>query len=176
MNEPIQPPESGTTDLATPTAASVAPASAGSRMRRLGVESLVYGLSTILGRFLNYLLVPFYVAQFSAAENGVQNVVYALSPLVAVLFMLGLAESYMRTAAGSIGGTTADDELAVRRAFSMAFGTILFGGAALVTVGLALVPWGRAETHLPVSLRPRKGSSSRYDRRWPRRLRSSWTG
>ena len=29
---------------------------------------------------------------------------------------------------------------------------------------------------LPVSLRPRKGSSSRSGPRWPRRLRSSWTG
>ena len=30
------------------------------KIKRLGTDTAIYGVSTILGRFLNFLLVPFY--------------------------------------------------------------------------------------------------------------------
>ncbi|MBD0320455.1 MAG: hypothetical protein ICV87_08985, partial [Gemmatimonadetes bacterium] len=58
------------------TAAPSAGRGFGARLRRLGSESLVYGLSSIVGRFLSYLLTPYYAYAFTPAENGVQSVVY----------------------------------------------------------------------------------------------------
>ena len=33
-------------------------------------DTAIYGLSSIIGRFLNYLLVPLYTAKMSAASGG----------------------------------------------------------------------------------------------------------
>ena len=36
----------------------------------LAKDTAIYGLSSIVGRFLNYLLVPLYTAKLSAASGG----------------------------------------------------------------------------------------------------------
>ncbi|HVG43573.1 MAG TPA: hypothetical protein VM890_02550, partial [Longimicrobium sp.] len=43
------------------------------KLKRLGSESLIYGLSSVFGRFLSYLLQFMYVGYFTTAENGVQS-------------------------------------------------------------------------------------------------------
>lgn len=111
----------------------------GARLGRLGSESLVYGLSTILGRFLGYLLQPFYASQFTAEENGVQTLVYTLLSLASVVFVLGLDVAYMRGAAraGEAGG---DAETGRRRAFTMSLAAVAGIGAVLLGMGLLAVP------------------------------------
>ena len=42
-----------------------------STLRKLASETAIYGVSSIVGRFLNYLLVPLYTYHFSPAEYGV---------------------------------------------------------------------------------------------------------
>jgi O-antigen/teichoic acid export membrane protein len=42
-----------------------------SSLRQLVSQTAIYGLSSIIGRFLNYLLVPLYTYTFSAGEYGV---------------------------------------------------------------------------------------------------------
>ncbi|HET8657029.1 MAG TPA: hypothetical protein VFL93_16000, partial [Longimicrobiaceae bacterium] len=44
----------------------------GAKLRRLGSETLIYGLSSIVGRFLTYLLQPFYAHEFTPDINGIQ--------------------------------------------------------------------------------------------------------
>lgn len=46
-------------------------------IRKLASQTAIYGLSSIFGRFLNYLLVPLYTYYFSAAEYGVVAEFYA---------------------------------------------------------------------------------------------------
>ena len=39
-------------------------------LKSLAKDTAIYGLSSIVGRFLNYLLVPIYAAAMSAASGG----------------------------------------------------------------------------------------------------------
>ena len=38
--------------------------------KSLAKDTAIYGLSSIIGRFLNYLLVPLYTYRISAASGG----------------------------------------------------------------------------------------------------------
>ncbi|MEW5927108.1 MAG: lipopolysaccharide biosynthesis protein [Gemmatimonadota bacterium] len=134
----------------SPAAPPVAPAGFGARLGRLGSESLVYGLSAILGRFLGYLLQPFYASQFTAEENGVQTVVYTLLSLTSVVFVLGLDVAYMRgTATHAAGGGGEDPATARSRAFTLSLAAIAGIGAALLGLGLLLVPWAAGYFGVP---------------------------
>lgn len=65
-------------------------------LRQLISQTAIYGLSSILGRFLNYLLVPLYTYTFSAAEYGVVSEFYAYAGFFAVLLVFGLETGYFR--------------------------------------------------------------------------------
>ena len=65
-------------------------------IRQLISQTAIYGLSSILGRFLNYLLVPLYTYTFSAAEYGVVSEFYAYAGFFAVLLIFGLETGYFR--------------------------------------------------------------------------------
>ena len=39
-------------------------------LKSLAKDTAIYGLSSIVGRFLNYLLVPLYTAVITAASGG----------------------------------------------------------------------------------------------------------
>ncbi len=79
--------------------ATAIPVGFGPRLKRLGSESLVYGLSTVVGRLLGYLLQPYYAHHFDPAQNGVQSVVYVYSPIIGIVLYLGMDIAYMRNAA-----------------------------------------------------------------------------
>ena len=61
-------------------------------------DTAIYGLSSIVGRFLNYLLVPLYTAQFSAASGayGIITNIYAYVALAMVLLTFGMETTYFR--------------------------------------------------------------------------------
>ncbi|MGR9051149.1 MAG: lipopolysaccharide biosynthesis protein [Gammaproteobacteria bacterium] len=65
-------------------------------LRQLVSQTAIYGLSSIIGRFLNYLLVPLYTYTFSAGEYGVVSEFYAYAGFFAVLLVLGLETGYFR--------------------------------------------------------------------------------
>lgn len=65
-------------------------------LRKLASQTVIYGLSSIVGRFLNYLLVPLYTYTFAAAEYGVVSEFYAYAGFFAVLLTLGLETGYFR--------------------------------------------------------------------------------
>jgi hypothetical protein len=67
-----------------------------SPLRQLVSQTAVYGLSSIVGRFLNYLLVPLYTYTFSAGEYGVVSEFYAYAGFFAIVLMLGLETGYFR--------------------------------------------------------------------------------
>jgi O-antigen/teichoic acid export membrane protein len=67
-----------------------------SSLSQLVSQTAIYGLSSIVGRFLNYLLVPLYTYTFSAGEYGVVSEFYAYAGFFAVLLVLGLETGYFR--------------------------------------------------------------------------------
>jgi len=65
-------------------------------IKKLASQTAVYGLSSIFGRFLNYLLVPLYTYYFSAEEYGVVSEFYAYAGFFAVLLIFGFETGYFR--------------------------------------------------------------------------------
>lgn len=61
-------------------------------------DTAIYGVSSIVGRFLNYLLVPVYAAAMSAASGGygVVTEVYAWTALLMVILTYGMETTFFR--------------------------------------------------------------------------------
>ncbi len=69
-----------------------------SPIRKLTGETALYGLSSVIGRILNYLLVPFYTSIFSPAEYGVITELYAYAAFLQILYTYGIETAYFRFA------------------------------------------------------------------------------
>ena len=69
-------------------------------LKSLAKDTAIYGLSSIVGRFLNYLLVPLYTAKLSAESGGygVITNVYAYTALLLVLLTYGMETTFFRFA------------------------------------------------------------------------------
>ena len=69
-------------------------------LKSLAKETAIYGLSSIVGRFLNYLLVPVYTMAMSAQSGGygVVTNVYAWVALMLVLLTCGMETGFFRFA------------------------------------------------------------------------------
>lgn len=68
------------------------------RLGSLAKQTAIYGLSSIIGRFLNYLLVPLYTYKI-AAESGGYGIVtnlYAYTALLLVLLTFGMETTFFR--------------------------------------------------------------------------------
>ncbi len=108
-------------------------------LEKLAKQSAIYGISTIVGRLLSYLLTPYYTRIFAPSEFGVITDVYALIPFLLVLLTMGMESSYFRFAAkAEAENNTAED---VKEAKDRLFGT-LWGTtslAAFVFLSLACI-------------------------------------
>ena len=100
-------------------------------MKSLAKDTAIYGLSSIVGRFLNYLLVPLYTAKMAASDGGygVITNMYALTALILVLLTFGMETTFFRFA------NKGDED--PRRVFSTAL--IGVGGASVLFVALVLL-------------------------------------
>lgn len=67
-------------------------------LQSLFKDTAIYGLSSIVGRFLNYLLVPLYTARLAAAGGGYGIItnLYAYTALLLVLLTFGMETSFFR--------------------------------------------------------------------------------
>lgn len=65
-------------------------------LKSLAKDTAIYGLSSIVGRFLNYLLVPLYTAVIPASTGGygVVSNVYAYTALILVLLTFGMETGF----------------------------------------------------------------------------------
>ncbi len=64
--------------------------------KRLASQTAIYGLSSVLGRMLNYLLVPLYTAVFDPGAYGVVTELYAYIAFLNILYVYGLETAYFR--------------------------------------------------------------------------------
>jgi O-antigen/teichoic acid export membrane protein len=67
-------------------------------LKSLFKDTAIYGLSSIIGRFLNYLLVPLYTAKIAASSGGygVISEVYSYVALLMVLLTFGMETTFFR--------------------------------------------------------------------------------
>jgi O-antigen/teichoic acid export membrane protein len=100
-----------------------------SLLKKLAGETALYGLSSIVGRLLNMLLVPFYTRVLtSTSEYGAVIDLYATSAFIMVLFSYRMESAFFRF------GTPAEDR-------ERTFGTgmlSLFGTTAVIAGALLL--------------------------------------
>ncbi len=67
-------------------------------IKSLAKETAVYGLSSIVGRFLNWCLVPLYVYLFPTQEYGVVSYLYSFTAVALVLLNYGMETGFFRYA------------------------------------------------------------------------------
>jgi O-antigen/teichoic acid export membrane protein len=72
----------------------------GAGLKSLAKDTVIYGVSSIVGRFLNYLLVPLYTVKFSADSGGygVVTHMYAITAFLLVLLVYGMETGFFRFA------------------------------------------------------------------------------
>lgn len=99
-------------------------------LKSLAKDTAIYGLSSIVGRFLNYLLVPLYTAVIPAVSGGygVVSNVYAYTALILVLLTFGMETGFFRFA----NKTDADPKHVYANAL------LFVGGLSLLFVALCL--------------------------------------
>ena len=67
-------------------------------LKSLAKDTAIYGLSSIVARFINYLLVPIQTARFAASggEYGIITNVYAYVSLLIILLTFGMETTFFR--------------------------------------------------------------------------------
>jgi O-antigen/teichoic acid export membrane protein len=96
-------------------------------LKKLAGETAIYGLSSIVGRLFNYVLVPFHTRIFMTGEYGVQSYFYAWSGLLMVFFSYRMETAFFRF------GT---DETERDKAFSTGMMSII--GSTMILVALMM--------------------------------------
>ncbi len=113
-------------------------------LEKLAKQTAIYGISTIVVRFLNYLLTPYYTRIFDQGEYGIVTDIYALIPFALVLLSMGMESSYFRftTRAEEQGGDIAEGK---RRVFASTWGITSLNAVIFFIVVLLLnAPISRA--------------------------------
>lgn len=66
-------------------------------LKQLAKETGIYGVSSIVGKFLNYLLVPMYMRVFAGTgEFGIYTNLYAMAALLLVFLTYGMETAFFR--------------------------------------------------------------------------------
>jgi O-antigen/teichoic acid export membrane protein len=97
-----------------------------SQIKRLGADTAIYGVSTIVGRFLTFLLVPFYTNVLSTGQYGIVATVYSYIAFLNVVYSYGMEASYFRYASSLEIGDAKDNFSTPF--FSLAVTGVLFSG------------------------------------------------
>ena len=113
------------------------------KLQNIFKDTIIYGISSIVGRFLNYLLVPLYTAKLSAASGGYGIItnIYAYVALVLVILTFGMETTYFRftnkthTNSETVYGTTLISVGAVSLLFAIVVLSLLTPISALMGYG-----------------------------------------
>ena len=100
-------------------------------LKSLAKDTSIYGLSSIVGRFLNYLLVPLYTHYMPKASGdyGVSTNIYAYTALILVLLTFGMETTLFRFANDerSKPDTVFSTVMAVVGSLTLVFLLLVFG-------------------------------------------------
>ena len=113
-------------------------------MKSLAKDTAIYGLSSIIGRFLNYLLVPLYTYKIAASSGGygVITNLYAYTALLLVILTYGMETTFFRFA----NKEGEDPKLVYSSILRMVgFTSLLFIGLVLAFIGPVSTALGYSE-------------------------------
>ena len=65
-------------------------------LKKLASQTAIYGLSSVVGRLLNYLLVPLYTRYFSPEQYGVVTELYAYVAFFVIILTYGIETAFFR--------------------------------------------------------------------------------
>ena len=69
------------------------------KLKELTKDTAIYGISTMVGRFLNFILVPLYTNIFPPADYGIIQLIYAYMAILNIVFIYGLDSAFLKFAA-----------------------------------------------------------------------------
>jgi len=67
-------------------------------VKSLAKDTMLYGVSSIVGRFLNWMLVPLYTNVFTASEYGVVTYMYSFVAIILTILTYGMETGFFRFA------------------------------------------------------------------------------
>lgn len=100
------------------------------QIKRLGTDTAIYGISTIVARLLNFILLPLYANILSPSEFGIQANIYAYIAFFILFYGYGMESAYFRFASSKEIGSEKDN-------FSTPYISILIV-SVLLSIGLFL--------------------------------------
>jgi O-antigen/teichoic acid export membrane protein len=101
-----------------------------SSIKKLASQTAVYGLSSIVGRFLNYLLVFFHTRVLTdVADYGVVGEIYAYVTFLNIIYLYGIETAYFRF--------SSKDKSSANNYYSSSFTAVLI--SSLILSGLLIV-------------------------------------
>lgn len=96
------------------------------KIKELTKDTAIYGISTIVGRFLGFFLVPFYTNVINTHDYGIYSNIYAYLAFLNIVFIYGMDSAFMKY-------SSLNDGKEKKKIFSTAY---LF--VFLTSIGLAL--------------------------------------
>ena len=99
-------------------------------LSKLAGQVAIYGISSVVARLLNYLLVPYYTRIMSPAEYGIITDIYALIPFALVILTLGMESGYFRFAA------KATNQSERKRVYGTTWGAVLTAATLFLLLAL----------------------------------------
>lgn len=100
-------------------------------LKKLAGETAIYGMSSIVGRFLNWWLVPYYSRIFLPEEYGVVTNLYSYVAFLLVMLTFGMETGFFRFA----NKTQQNDKIYSTSAFSLFGSSLLFVAIAFIFSG-----------------------------------------
>ena len=100
-----------------------------SSIKKLINQTAIYGTSSIIGRFLNFLLTPLYALQFSNEQYGIITEMYAYVAFLVVFLTYGMETAFFR-----FSTTNKDGKLNIysNTLYSLVTTSAIFVGVAII--------------------------------------------
>lgn len=75
------------------------------KIKALGTDTAIYGISTILGRFLTFILTPLYAHLLTQSELGIVAIIFGYVAFLNVIYSYGMESAYFKySATKELGG------------------------------------------------------------------------
>lgn len=69
------------------------------KLKQLSKDTAIYGISTMVGRFLNFLLIPFFTNLFIPSDYGIIQILYAYISILNIFYVYGMDSAFLKFAA-----------------------------------------------------------------------------
>ncbi len=96
-------------------------------IKKLASQTLTYGLSTIIGRFINFLLVPLYTACYNPVDYGIVTDIYAMIAFMNILLVYGMETSFFNFAR--------DSEKSLGKVYATGFNNLIISTSVFLVLG-----------------------------------------